>query len=127
MNRAVIAVGSNIEPEHNIARAKDTLAKEFILLAQSQFVVTTPIGYADQPDFINGALLIDTELDYDNLNARLKELETSLGRVKTGHKYGPRTIDLDIVVWNNTVVSDEVYQRDFVRNAVLEVVPDLQV
>jgi 2-amino-4-hydroxy-6-hydroxymethyldihydropteridine diphosphokinase len=125
MNIAVISVGSNIDPQVNIERARCLLAGEHELLGESSFVRTKPIGYLKQPDFLNGAFLISTELDQEELEKNLKEIEKALGRVKTAIKFGPRTIDLDIVVWNGNVISRDFYERDFVRNACCDLLPEL--
>ena len=71
------------------------------------------------------AFLVSTGLDREELERNLKEIEKKLGRVKTGTKFGPRTIDLDIVVWNGEVVDLDFYERDFVRNACCELLPEL--
>lgn len=127
MNRAVISVGSNIRPDENIPLARRRIAKGVKLLAESRFVETEPIGFADQPNFVNGAFLIETEMDLDELRKWLRRVEDELGRVRTANKYGPRTIDLDVVVWNGRIVDDDVYRRDFLRSTVLELLPDLNV
>ncbi len=125
MNIAVISVGSNIDPEVNIEKGRSLLAGEHELLGESSFVRTKPIGHLEQPDFVNGAFLISTELDQEELERNLKKIEKALGRVKSAIKFGPRTIDLDIVVWNGKVVSRDFYARDFVRNACCELLPEL--
>jgi len=125
VNRAVIGLGSNIDPEENIRRAKDAIAREFKLIKSSSFVETEPVGYKDQDRFINGALLIETELNAQGLESWLKMLESELGRVKTDNKHGPRSIDLDILVWNGEVVDGEVYEREFLRRSIEELLPDI--
>ncbi|OGE20199.1 MAG: 2-amino-4-hydroxy-6-hydroxymethyldihydropteridine diphosphokinase [Candidatus Dadabacteria bacterium RIFCSPHIGHO2_12_FULL_53_21] len=125
VNRAVIGLGSNINAEENIRRAKEAIAGEFMLIKSSSFVETEPVGFKEQDRFINGALLIETELNAARLESRLKVLETELGRVKTDNKYGPRSIDLDILVWNGEVVDEEVYEREFLRTSINELMPDL--
>lgn len=127
MNQVVIGVGSNICPAENIAKAREEIRRSHRLVAESAFVETKPVGYADQSDFINGAFRIETELDYDGLKAWLLSTERALGRKRGMTRYGPRPIDLDIVVWNGKIVDDDFYERDFLRNAVLEVWPDLRV
>jgi len=74
----------------------------------------------NQPDFLNGAALIETERSKDEFNFYLKNLEDRLGRDRSLPKFGPRTIDLDIVVWNGEVVDDDYNTRDFLRAAVAE-------
>ena len=121
MNRVFLGIGSNIDPYRNIERALDCLTKEHRLIRSSSLTVTAPVGFAAQPDFVNGAALIDTDLDLDRFTGCLKDLEQRLGRVKTENRSGPRTIDLDVVIWNHTVVDDDYYKRDFLRKAIDEI------
>jgi 2-amino-4-hydroxy-6-hydroxymethyldihydropteridine diphosphokinase len=121
LNIAVVSVGSNIDAERSVARTKELLSKEQKILAQSAFVKTSPIGFSDQADFLNGAFLVSTGLSIDKFKDYLRDLEDRLGRVRTENKFGPRTIDLDIVVWNGEIVNDDFYERDFVKKAVVEV------
>lgn len=127
LNKVVIGIGSNIDPEEHIGQARDIISKTHNILKSSQFIETEPIGYKDQDFFINGALLIETEMEVDSLTSWLKELETKLGRIKTENKFGPRTIDLDIIVWNGKVVDDEVYEREFLLNSIKELLPELHI
>ena len=124
-NEVVIGVGSNIDPEININRAKRSLAEKHTLLKSTTLIETEPIGYKDQDNFLNGAFLIETEMTIEELKSWLKELEQQLGRTKTENNYGPRTIDLDIIVWNGKVVDDEVYERKFLLDSVKELLPDI--
>ena len=81
----------------------------------------------DQPDFINGALLIETELERELFQLGLKEIEFRMGRTKNAsQKYGPRIIDIDILVWNDQVVNRDFYEREFVRDFVLELSADVR-
>ncbi len=125
MNRAVIGLGSNIHPEENIRKAKDAIGGEFKIIKSSSFVETEPVGFKEQDRFINGALLIETESDAGGLKSWLRKLEAELGRVKTDDKYGPRIIDLDILVWNGEVVEEEVYEREFLKKSIKELLPGL--
>ncbi len=72
----------------------------------------------NQPDFTNGAVSIITHLDKDQLKKILKRIEDDLGRDRSLPAFGPRTMDLDIVVWNNKIVDDDYHTRDFLRNSV---------
>ncbi|OGX24385.1 MAG: 2-amino-4-hydroxy-6-hydroxymethyldihydropteridine diphosphokinase [Omnitrophica WOR_2 bacterium RIFCSPHIGHO2_01_FULL_48_9] len=125
MNTVIIGLGSNIQPHANIEKARTILAQNFKVLAESIFVKTKPLGPESQPDFINGAVLLATNLDYDALRAELKDIEKSLGRDLQVKRFGPRTIDLDILVWNNKVIDPDFYERDFLKQSVLELIPDL--
>ncbi len=126
MNQAIIAAGSNIEPDKNIAKAREILAKDFELVAETDIVSTKPIGYTRQADFLNGAFLIRTDLRLGPLRQHLKKIEDTLGRRRTILKFGPRTVDLDIVVWNDKLLDPDFYERDYLKKAVLELMPDLK-
>ncbi|MCR9144478.1 MAG: 2-amino-4-hydroxy-6-hydroxymethyldihydropteridine diphosphokinase [bacterium] len=119
-HQAFLSVGSNIEPDANVERAAQILADEHSLLDRSNFIQTAPDGYQDQPDFLNGAFWIETDLDYDAFNAYLKELEKRLGRVKGPIKSGPRTIDLDIIVWDGRVRHSDYPAKDYTRDPIDE-------
>jgi 2-amino-4-hydroxy-6-hydroxymethyldihydropteridine diphosphokinase len=69
---------------------------------------------------MNGALKIQTTLEREDLNVLLKGIEDQMGRDRTAPKFGPRNIDLDIVVWNGEIVDDDYYTRDFLQKSVAE-------
>lgn len=117
-NCALISVGSNIEPEHNIACCRKILKTETEFLDESPFIETAPVGFKEQPNFINGAFYIKTSLSLEVFNAYLKSVEDRLGRVKGLIKSGPRTIDLDIVVWNAVVIHEDFHTQDYVATPV---------
>lgn len=121
MNLAFIGIGSNIDPYRHIERALDCFAKEHRLIRSSSLTVTAPLGFAEQPDFVNSAALVETVLAINPFVCYLKDLEQRLGRVKTENKNGPRTIDLDIVIWNGVVVDDDYFSRDFLHAAIEEI------
>ena len=127
MNTAVIGVGSNIDPSTNTQLAKEKILKRVKLIRSSSFIETEPIGYSAQNNFLNGAFLIETRMDLGSLKKFLKEIETDLGRIKTENKHGPRTIDLDIVVWNEKIIDEDFHKRDFLKKSVLELIPSLKV
>ena len=126
MNQVVISLGSNINPERNIEQALTILNDRFRFSNSSTFLQTKPIGYTNQNDFINGTVLLKTDLDQNQLTASLKDIEKELGRKRSAIKFGPRTIDLDITVFNGKITDNDFYERDFVKNAVLELIPNLE-
>jgi len=126
LNKVVIGVGSNIDPENNIKEAQNAVANQHNLIKVSSFIETEPIGCKSQDNFLNGALLIETEMDALTLKSWLKNLEEELGRVKSENKNGPRPIDLDILAWNGEVVDSEVYEREFLINSINELLPELK-
>jgi len=117
MNECIIGIGSNIEADKNIREALKLLDSGFNGTEVSEMVKTKPLGIENQPDFVNGAVKIKTEMEQNQLQQYLKEVENRLGRDRSAPKFGPRTIDLDIVVWNNKVVDDDYFSRDFLRNS----------
>ena len=124
-HEVVIGLGSNIDPEANLEQAVQELKSRFKVSKRSQWTRTKPIGIQDQPDFYNGALLIETELEQQSLKKELKRIEDILGRDRNLPKFGPRTIDLDILIWNKKVVDEDYYVRDFLRKGVEEIISDL--
>jgi 2-amino-4-hydroxy-6-hydroxymethyldihydropteridine diphosphokinase len=125
MNGAAVSAGSNIDPFSSIKKAKAILEKELRVVAASEMVVTKPIGFADQDDFVNAVFLVETDLDKSSLAAYLKTVEDRLGRVRTPNKFGPRTIDLDVIVYNNEIVNSDVYERDFLKKLLASVLPEI--
>lgn len=121
INIAVIGIGSNIDAAANIAGMLEILGKEVEILKVSEIIKTKPIGIINQPDFSNGAVKIKTNLQKKELEQLLKSIEDRLGRNRTAPKFGPRTIDLDLVVWNGEVVDNDYYTRDFLKKSVDEV------
>lgn len=120
-HECLISVGSNIDPRRHIAMATAILEAECRLLAASTIIETTPVGYQAQPNFLNGAYLVATPLDYDAFRQYLKQVEDRLGRRRGPIKSGPRTLDLDIVLWDRQVVDTDALQQDYVILPVREV------
>jgi 2-amino-4-hydroxy-6-hydroxymethyldihydropteridine diphosphokinase len=120
MNDCIIGIGSNINPENNIPESLALLEQHAEIIAVSSWVKTAPIGITNQNDFINGAVRIRTALSKEDLFICLKKIEDKLGRDRSLPKFGPRTIDLDIVVWNKIIIDNDYYTRDFMKNAVNE-------
>jgi 2-amino-4-hydroxy-6-hydroxymethyldihydropteridine diphosphokinase len=120
MNDCIIGIGSNIEADQNIPEMLRLLADKVEIVLVSQMVQTKPIGIAEQADYTNGAVLIRTEMTLETLSLYLKKLEDRMGRDRSQKKFGPRNIDLDILIWNNEVVDQDYYTRDFLRNSAAE-------
>ncbi len=121
MNEVIIGIGSNINAGVHIPKAIQALEELGDVSAVSEILITKPIGITDQEDFSNGAILLSTDLEKADLNKSLKQIEDALGRDRSRPKFGPREIDLDIVVYNNKVVDDDYYTRDFLRALVAQV------
>lgn len=124
--QAIIGIGSNIEPERYIPLAVKRISEAHSILAESTFVQTKPVGFHDQADFINGAIRIQTSMDFRSLKDWLHVIEKELGRIRGENKFGPRTMDLDILVWCGKIVDEDVYKRSFLRNSIREVWPEIE-
>jgi 2-amino-4-hydroxy-6-hydroxymethyldihydropteridine diphosphokinase len=132
--RAAIALGSNLDdPEAHVVRAYEDLAKlpRTKLFACSSLYRTAPVGYVDQPDFVNACALVETCLAPFDLLDELLAIEKRHGRVR-GIPNGPRTLDLDIVLYGDRVIDEpnlriphpRAHERDFVLRPLLDVWPD---
>jgi len=117
----IIGIGSNLNPEENIANVLRILRLENNVLGVSSFIKTTPVGIADQPDFLNGAAKVLTDKEMNTFKDYLKEVEDRLKRDRSAPKYGPRSIDLDIVVWDGNIIDQDYYHRDFLKKVVDEI------
>ncbi|MBA3717739.1 MAG: 2-amino-4-hydroxy-6-hydroxymethyldihydropteridine diphosphokinase [Actinobacteria bacterium] len=106
--KAYIGIGANLgDREATMRRAIELLAGEDVeIVAVSTFRETDPVGYVDQPRFLNGAVELDTNLSPQELLDRLLAVERKLGRSREGPRYGPRTIDLDLLLYGDAVVDD---------------------
>jgi 2-amino-4-hydroxy-6-hydroxymethyldihydropteridine diphosphokinase len=120
MNSCIIGIGSNIDAEANIFKALQLLENDLKILQVSKMLKTKPIGFTDQNDFTNGAVKVETDWERQKLTTYLKQVEDHMGRDRSVVKFGPRNIDLDIVVWNGKVVDPDYYTRDFLRQLVAE-------
>jgi len=120
-HECIIGIGSNINPEQNIAAALFFLRQEQEFVSVSSLVKTSPIGITDQPDFLNGAAKILTMMEIDDFKSYLIDIEDRLKRDRTAPKFGPRTIDLDIVIWEDEIIDPDYYSRDFLKTAVDEI------
>lgn len=105
MSRVLVTLGSNINSEHNLQEAVRRLASRCRVLAVSPVYETEPVGTRDQPNFLNAAALIETDLSPAELKVRvLQPIEQELGRMRTADKNAPRTIDLDLALVGDQVL-----------------------
>ena len=135
---AYIALGSNIEsPLEQIQRALVHLSRlpSTLLIAHSGFYQSAPLGPVEQPEFINAVAGVLTQLAPLELLRALKHLEQSLGRQQPVVRWGPRSIDLDLLVYAHaqiasaqlTIPHPGVTERNFVLYPLLDIAPDLLV
>lgn len=139
MTRAFVGLGSNLGDRRAILAAAvaavDALA-DVAVLAESSIRETEPWGPVPQPDYLNQVVVVETGLTPPQLLDELLAIERTLGRERTGEvRYGPRTIDLDLLVFGTEVISDDrldvphprIAERQFVLEPLAELDPDLVV
>jgi 2-amino-4-hydroxy-6-hydroxymethyldihydropteridine diphosphokinase len=139
VTRAFVGLGSNLgDPQGLIAAALELLGSEegIEVVAVSTLRETDPVGYEDQPRFLNGAAELDTELPPRELLGRLLEIERRLGRVRgQGPRFGPRTIDLDLLLVDGVILDEpgltlphpRLQERRFVLEPLAELDPALEI
>lgn len=131
-----VALGSNIgERERYLFDALQEMETVGLRVTkQSNVYETAPVGYTDQPSFYNMVVEVETALEADDVLARLQQVERGLGRERL-FKNGPRTIDLDILLYNGehiqskhlTVPHPRMHERAFVLAPLVEIAPTLEV
>ena len=137
MTVAYIGLGANLGMrEETLHRAVELLgaADGVDVLAVSELRETEPVGVVGQPSFLNGAVAIETTRVPRGLLDLLLEIEQSLGRVRE-ERWGPRTIDLDLLVYGNEVVAEpglrvphpHLHERRFALEPLAELAPELDV
>jgi len=136
--RAYIGLGSNLGDRETMLGSAVGLLRadeEIDVVGVSSFQVTEPVGITDQPRFLNAAVAVETELSPRELLERLLDIERSLGRTREGPRGGPRTIDLDLLLYGDEVVDEpglrvphpRLTERRFALEPLDELGPDLVV
>lgn len=136
-HRAYVALGANIgEPQRQVEAGFAALAAlpGTRVVARSSLYRSAPVGYADQPDFINAVAAVDTGLEPQALLAALLGIERAHGRVRD-FPNAPRTLDLDIVLYGERVIHEpgltvphaRMLERAFVMLPLAEIAPDANV
>jgi 2-amino-4-hydroxy-6-hydroxymethyldihydropteridine diphosphokinase len=134
--RTYVGLGSNLgDREATLLRALELLAAEpgITVTAVSAFRDTEPVGYLDQPRFLNGVAAVDTELSARELLERFLGVERSLGRRRNGPRFGPRTVDLDLLLYGDATIEEpglsvphpRLGERRFVLEPLAELDPSL--
>ena len=137
MTRAYVGLGANLGDRAAMLRAAlEQLADEpgIELVSVSTFRETDPVGIVDQPSFLNAAAAVETELSARDLLDRLLAVERRLGRTRGGPRFGPRTIDLDLLLYGNEEIDEpglavphpRFHERRFALEPVAELDPELE-
>jgi len=135
---AYVGLGANLgDREQTLSAAVDALAGEagIEVVAVSTLRDTEPVGVGEQPRFLNGAVELETTLSARELLDRLLAVEQSFGRVRISGGHGPRTLDLDLLLYGDEVLEEpgltiphpRLHERRFVLEPLAELAPGLLV
>jgi len=131
-NKSYLSLGSNIENRENfLKKAISEIKKIAKVTKKSKIYETSPVGYKNQGDFLNMVIQIETNLNPRKLFEKLQEIEKEFGRERK-IKNGPRTIDIDILTFGNTMVDEpdlkiphpRMHERKFVLVPLLELLDE---
>ena len=138
MTRAYVGLGANLgDREATIRRALVLLGGRpgVKIVLVSTLRETAPVGIVDQPSFLNGAAMLETTLDPESLLTELLAAELELGRERRGPRNGPRTIDLDLLLYGDQVVDvpgltvphPRLHERCFALEPLVELDPTFRI
>ena len=138
MTRAHVGLGANLgDRERTLREAVAALGAEpgIEVVAVSTLRETEPVGVGEQPPFLNGAAALDTTLEAPELLERLLAIEQRFGRVRVPGEHGPRTLDLDLLLYGEEEIDEpglavphpRLYERRFVLEPLVELDPALVV
>ena len=136
MTLAYIAIGSNLASPLEQVNAAITALGEIPhsqIVARSAFYRTPPLGPQDQPDYLNAAVALETTLDADALLDHTQRIELAQGRVRKAERWGPRTLDLDIMLFGDEVINTprltvphyDMHNRGFMLWPLFEIAPEV--
>ena len=134
MTRAFVSVGSNIDPAENVEKGLRLLARSVRVISLSTVYLTEAEGRPGQPPYYNCVVEIETELPAFELKQQvLRRIEAELGRVRGADKYASRTIDLDLILYDEVVLTTDeltlpdpdIMKRQFLAIPLQELAPDL--
>jgi len=125
-HQVCLLLGSNIQPEKNLALGVDLLRSKAKIVRCSSVWETPAVG-SSGPNFLNLALLVTTSLDAGKFKEGvIRPLEMHLGRVRSTDKNAPRTIDIDIILFDNQLLDPNLWRFAHRAVPVAEILPDIQ-
>ncbi|GAB2510435.1 2-amino-4-hydroxy-6-hydroxymethyldihydropteridine diphosphokinase [Lysobacter humi (ex Lee et al. 2017)] len=132
--RAYLSLGSNLEPERHLRAALDALRARFGAVVVSCAYRTPAVGF-DGPDFVNAAAIVDSDLEPEALNDWLHALEAAHGRDRSAPRFSSRTLDVDVVLFDDRVLEGTgnlriprpELQHAFVLRPLAEIAPQVEV
>jgi 2-amino-4-hydroxy-6-hydroxymethyldihydropteridine diphosphokinase len=124
-NKYLLSLGSNIDPDENIARAGTLLSTKLNIISVSSVWKTKAVG-SDGPDFLNAMVLAESKLAPFELKTKLlSQIENDLGRIRTADKNSPRTIDIDIVMVNEKITDQDIWANAHISVPASEIYPNI--
>ncbi len=124
MNEVIFLLGSNIHAQQNIKKCLALLNGQMIISAHSKIWKTKSFG-SDGPDFLNVAIATLTPLDVKTIKTSvIQKIENQLGRIRFSDKYAPRTIDVDIIIFNNEIIDADIWTKVFIAVPISELKPN---
>jgi len=124
VNQALIGLGSNLNPNHNILKALRLLGAHVAICNTSSIYGSPAVG-SSGPDYLNSAVLIETDKTLNNLRGNiLSPIEEQLKRIRSADKYMDRTIDLDVIIYNGSVIDPELWTQAHVALPAAEILPN---
>lgn len=138
MIRVYLGLGANLDaPLQQLQQAVTALSQlpQSQLAAVSSFYGSKPMGPQDQPDYVNAVAALDTTLSAETLLNELQRIELEQGRQRKDDRWGPRTLDLDILLYGEEILATPrltvphygIHQREFVLYPLLELAPQLHI
>lgn len=136
--RAYIGLGGNLDNPVLRIKAARAAVKSLAGVGEAGFSSlyrSTPMGPSGQPDYVNAVMAVDTSLTPLDLLDRLQAIEVAAGRVRQGERWGPRTLDLDLLLFGDCLIRSErlivphpgLAEREFVLYPLREIAPELEI
>ena len=126
-HRAYLSLGSNIQPATNLVKAIERLRSHGKIEKISNAWESESVG-AEGPNFLNACVLLVTPLEQRNLKElALLPIEVELGRIRSTDRFAPRTIDIDIVIFDDQSCDDKYWEQAFVVVPLAEIHPEFQI
>lgn len=136
MERVWLALGSNLsEPLQQVEAAFEALTylPKTKLVACSSYYRSQPLGPQDQPDFLNAVVVLNTTLTPEYFLEHIQLIEQKQGRTRKAHRWGPRTLDIDILLFGSRILATprltiphyDMFNREFILYPLAELIPEL--
>jgi len=133
-NKVYLSLGSNIEPRSQyLNKALELIEQEIgVVKKLSQIYETEPLGFTANQSFLNCVILVDTEYSANTVLNKIFDIEKTLGRKRQSHGYSSRTIDIDILYFNNEIINlteiiiphPRLHLRKFVLQPLVDIAPE---